>query len=57
MKIADCQAVNGSYLEALVNYREALNLKKTHTAFRKIAEMHEFKKEYKKSVENYEFAL
>lgn len=37
MKIADCQAVNGSYLEALMNYREALNLKKTHTAYKKIA--------------------
>jgi hypothetical protein len=50
MKIGNCLEANGSYIEALVNYREALNLKKTHQAYTKIAEMHEFKKEYKKSI-------
>jgi hypothetical protein len=50
MKIGNCLEANGSYVEALVNYREALNLKRTHHAYMKIAEMHEHKKEYKKSI-------
>jgi hypothetical protein len=39
MKIGDCLSKQGSYIEALLNYKEALNLKKTHEAFAKAALM------------------
>lgn len=39
MKIGNCQEANASYLEALVSYREALALKKTHEVYNKIGEM------------------
>ncbi len=39
MKIGDCLYKKESYIEALLNYKEALNLKKTHEAYAKIAYM------------------
>lgn len=39
MKIGDCLYKKESYIEALLNYKEALNLRKTHEAYFKVALM------------------
>lgn len=40
-----------------MNYKEALNLKKTHEVHHKIAKMYERKKDLQKAIENYQTAL
>ena len=40
MKIGDCLSKKESYIEALLNYKEALNLKKTSEVYAKIALMY-----------------
>lgn len=41
----------------MINYKEALNLRKTHEAYAKVANMFEMKEEYTKAIYNYELAL
>lgn len=43
IKIGDCLAKKQSYIEALLNYKQALNLKKTSMAYAKLALMYEKK--------------
>lgn len=50
MKIGDCLAKKESYIEALLNYKEALNINKTHEAHAKVAHMFELKNEWGKSI-------
>lgn len=57
MKIGDCLARKQSYIEALLNYKQALNMKKTHEAYAKVANMFHMKDQYTKAIENYEQAL
>lgn len=57
MKIGDCFAKKQSYIEALLNYKQGLNMKKTHEAYAKIASMFQKKSEYLKAIENYQFAI
>ena len=57
MKIGDCLSKKESYIEALLNYKEASNLKKTNEVFAKIALMYEFKGDFMKAIENYQCAL
>lgn len=57
MKIGDCLAKKESYIEALLNYKEALSLNKTHQAHAKVALMFELKNEWSKAIEHYQAAL
>jgi tetratricopeptide (TPR) repeat protein len=57
MKIGDCLSKKESYIEALLNYKEALNIKKTIDAYAKVAQMYEIKNDFPKAIENYEAAL
>jgi tetratricopeptide (TPR) repeat protein len=57
MKIGDCLAKKESYIEALLNYKEALNLSKTHQVHAKVALMFELKNEWSKAIEHYQAAL
>lgn len=50
MKIGDCLAKKESYIEALLNYKEALNLKKTSEAYAKLAVMFEYKNDFPKAI-------
>ena len=57
MKIGDCLVQIGSIVDAYLNYKEALGLRKTPEVYQRIAEIHEKQGQDRKAIDSYCLAL
>ena len=57
IKIGDCLFEMGSIVDAYLNFKEALSIRKTPEVYQKIAEVHEKQGQDRKAIDAYSLAL